>query len=96
MADNKPSSINMNAGNLTDLLSQPDEVRALALWLLRKGEATLAEATAASGTDEAGCREILGKLILLNFVQDVTDGDTVRYKAKLGLKRGWKVSGDVK
>jgi hypothetical protein len=96
MADKQPSSINMNAGSLTELLSMPDDVRTLALWLLRKGEATLPEAIAASGKDEAGCREILGKLAVLNFVQEVDEGGDLRYRAKLGLKRGWKMGGEVK
>jgi hypothetical protein len=69
--------------HVADVLELPDTPRQLVQWLLRRGEASLAEVAAHSGQDERAARSTLAALSEQGFVREVAVEGQVRYRPQL-------------
>jgi hypothetical protein len=94
-ANNDPSANAPPPPSMAEVLAMPDGPRELALWLLRKGEATLAEAAAQSKQPEDRCQAILQLLIDHGVAMKVEEGGTCKYKARTARKRGSRIPTDL-
>ncbi len=82
---------------MTEVLALPEELRMIVIWLIRKGEAGLAEVAAFIEQDDATARDLVAVLIARGFVQEVVhevDGQS-HYRVKLAAKRGKQLPLDL-
>jgi hypothetical protein len=93
--NNDPSASAPPPPSMAEVLALPDGPRELALWLLRKGEATLAEAAEHIKQPEDACQAILQTLIERSVAMKVEEGGQVRYKARTARKRGSRIPTDL-
>jgi hypothetical protein len=90
-----PEPTRDGAPTMGDVMALPDAARALVLWLLRRGEAGLAEMTAETGLDEGACRALLETLLGRGFLSETGADGGARYKARLAPRRAGAASGDI-
>ncbi|MBM3135844.1 MAG: hypothetical protein FJZ89_11310, partial [Chloroflexi bacterium] len=81
--------------HVADVLELPDTQRQLVQWLLRRGEASLAEVAAHSGQDERAARSTLAALSAQGFVREVAGEGQVRYRPQLAPRRGRQLPADI-
>jgi len=81
--------------HLLDTAELHGEAREVAAWLLRRGEATLAEAVRERGGDHAPTQASLDTLVDGGFAERVGAGDAVRYRMRLGARRAREMPADV-
>ncbi len=93
--NNEPPANAPPPPSMAEVLALPDSPRELALWLLRKGEATLAEAAEHAKQSEDACRAILQTLIDRGVALKVEQDGSCRYKARTGRKRGSRIPTDL-
>jgi Sugar-specific transcriptional regulator TrmB len=94
-ANHDPSASAPPPPSMADVLALPDGPRELALWLLRKGEATLTEAAVQAKQPEAACQAMLQMLIDRGVVMKVEEGEACKYKARTARKRGSRIPTDL-
>jgi len=82
---------------MADALALPHSLREIINWIMRRGEASLAEVVAHLGQDEAVARTMLEGLMEQGFVQEVEG----RFRVHLAVRRGrrlpeeiWQALGD--
>jgi amino acid permease len=73
---------------MVDALLLPDDEQQLVSWLLRRGEAALADVTAYTGQDQRLVRARLTNLVKAGYIGEVEVAGEVRYRARLGRRRG--------
>jgi amino acid permease len=83
--------------HLGDATELPDPLRGLAIWLTRRGEATLSEVVQDRGGEPHGVRVALDELVAQGFVErvDRTAAAEPRYRARLAARQGRQVPSDV-
>ena len=88
---------------MADVLVLPDSLRALANWIMRRGEVSFAEVVAHLGQDEAVAHTMLDALIEQGFVREMkpvlseAEGveGTSRYRVRFALRRGRQLPEDL-
>ena len=78
---------------MTEVLALPEELRVIVIWLMRRGEAGLAEVAALIEQDDTTAHALVSELIAQGFVQKVVhevEGQP-RYRVRLATKRGKKL-----
>lgn len=83
------------APNMAEVLALPDGSRELALWLLRRGAATLPEIVQQVGQPADACQALLQTLAERGVVQRTDEGAACRYHVRAGRKRGHRISKDL-
>jgi hypothetical protein len=78
-----------------DLAELPMPQRELALWLLRRGDATLAAATHDHGGDATAVRATLDALVAGGFADCLDASADPRYRIRLAVRRGRDVPPDI-
>jgi amino acid permease len=77
-----------DSSGLLRLLELPDAGWELVLWIVRRGEATAAEAAVYTGQDAEAARAALDALVSQGAVEKRAEGPEPRYRAGLGRRRG--------
>ena len=83
------------AQSMTDVLSLPDDLRGLATWLMRHGEAGAAQAAAQIGGDEATARGLLDRLVAEGYAEVAAHDGTPRYRARVGAHARPRLPGNL-
>jgi hypothetical protein len=73
---------------MSDLLELPEPLSSLLNWMMRKGQATLADVTVFLGEDEVHTRAILAGLRDRGFVREIEIHGLTQYCVRLAPKRG--------
>jgi predicted ArsR family transcriptional regulator len=78
-----------------DVLTLPDELRGIVTWLMRRGEASLADVAEHLGADEESVRGSMEALIAGGFVRATHSADGARYQVRLVSRPARRASRDV-
>jgi hypothetical protein len=81
--------------HLLDATELTGDVREAATWLMRRGEATLAEAVLDRGGDRAATQALLDALVDEGFAERVGARDDARYRIRLGPRRAREMPADL-
>jgi predicted ArsR family transcriptional regulator len=82
---------------MADILTLPDELRTIVIWLMQQREAELPELAAFAEQDEAITRTHIAELVARGFVQEMQsqgEGQT-RYQVRLATRRARKLPDDL-
>jgi hypothetical protein len=80
--------------SVAELLELPDDLRGLALWLLRsKSGASLTEVHVHTGKPKDTCEGMLATLLAKGIVQREVEQNKARYVLRAGWKRGASTGG---
>ncbi len=80
---------------IADIVSLSDSLQELVTWIMRREEASLAEAAANIGQDEEAVRTMLHELVEKGFVQETAVAGEPRYRIRLAQKRGRQLSQEI-
>ena len=81
--------------HLLEAAELPAELREVANWLARRGEATLSEAARERGTEPASTRASLNALVDEGFAERVGATGDPRYRIRFGLRRARAIPEDL-
>ncbi|MEW5861542.1 MAG: ArsR family transcriptional regulator [Cyanobacteriota bacterium] len=81
--------------NMLDMMNLPDDLRKLVNWMMRQKNVTLAEVAAHTGDGEEVVRTQLEALVAQGFVQELEQGETLRYRTRLAPKQRSKLSTNI-
>jgi hypothetical protein len=81
--------------SMTDVLSLPDDLRALLSWLMRRGGATAADAAAQTDGDEATAQGLLDRLVAQGYVRRIDADGAPVYRARVGSRTGPRLPGEL-
>jgi DNA-binding IclR family transcriptional regulator len=82
---------------LTDVLDLPRKLQDVFIWLMRQGEAELAQVAAHLKQDEVTTRTLLTNLVVRDFVQEREgEGEAqLHYRVRMGKRRARHISDDL-
>jgi amino acid permease len=81
--------------HMADVLALPESSRRLINWMMREGEASLAEVVTYIGQDEAVARTMVDMLMKQGFVREVNVEGTSRYRVRFAPRRGRQLPEDI-
>ncbi len=73
---------------MADLLALPEPLSELLGWMIRKGQANLADVSAFLGMDETCARTLLADAMSLGYVREIELPEATYYRVRLAPKRG--------
>ncbi len=80
---------------MADVLQLPDGQRLFLLWLMRREEASLADALAETGLDGTAGRALLDDLIAAGFLQESRRDGASFFKALTASRRGRQMPDEI-
>ena len=93
-ADDSKTMYQKAPRSITELLSLPDDLRALSLFLLKANAgASLPDVQAHMKQPEDACQRMLETLLEKNIIQRELEQDAARYFMRAGWKRGANTGG---
>jgi hypothetical protein len=81
--------------HLLDGAELPGDLRQVAAWLMRRGEATLTDAVRERGAERGVTQGLLEALVDEGFAERVSASSDPRYRIRLGMRRGREMPADV-